>query len=81
MSAQRRNRTDLLDVWNDLVGMWSAEVPSAQDEANRPARDSYTYERPVLSATLDLHAADLIEFSSLDGDDGVLIHLRPTVRP
>ena len=80
MSAQRRNRTDLVNVWNDLVGLWSAEVPSAQDDANRPARDSYTYERPALSASLDLHAADLIEFS-VDDEEGALIHLRPTVRP
>lgn len=81
MSAQRRNRTDLVNVWNDLVGMWSAEVPSAQEDASRPARDSYTYERPLLTAALDMHAADLIEFSSVDEEDGVLIHLRPTVRP
>lgn len=80
MSAQRRTRTDLVNVWSDLVGMWSAEVPSSHEEATRPARDSYSYERPMLALSFDLHAADLMEFGA-DDEDGVLIHLRPTLRP
>jgi hypothetical protein len=82
MSAKRRDRTDLLNVWNDLVGMWTSEsldlCESAQD-ATRPARDSYTHERPLISARLDVYADDLIEVNSLD--DSTPIYLRPTLRP
>jgi hypothetical protein len=81
MSAQRRDRTDLLNVWNDLVGMWTSEsldtFESAQD-GTRPARDSYTYERPMISARLDAYADDLIEVNL---DDSAPIHLRRTLRP
>jgi hypothetical protein len=62
--------------------MWTAEGldhdESAHD-ANRPPRDSYTHERPLISARLDIYADDLIEISS--SDESLHIHLRPTVRP
>jgi hypothetical protein len=76
MSAQRRNRIDLLNVWNEMVGMRGAEVFGD----GRPPRDSYTYERPLISGRIDLYAADLIDFSQPD-EEGLLIHLRPTLRP
>lgn len=77
MSAQRRNRTDLLNVWNEMVGMSGAEYAEGQ---SRPPRDSYTHERPLISGRIDFYAADLIDFDQADGD-GVFIHLRPTLRP
>lgn len=77
MSAQRRNRIDLLNVWNEMVGTSDAEAFG--EGHSRPPRDSYTHERPMISARIDFYAADLIDFTQ--DEDGVLIHLRPTLRP
>jgi hypothetical protein len=48
--------------------------------SRRPARDSYTQERPLLSASWDLHADDLIDESCVE-DEAQRIHLMRTLRP
>jgi hypothetical protein len=89
MSALRKVQPVLVHVWNDMADAWSEEESFAGDDApntgvfaRRPPRDSYTHERPLIAATLDLHAEHLCDLSaSLDDEDALAIHLRLTLRP
>jgi hypothetical protein len=53
---------------------------SVRDARERVPKDSYTHEKPLLSASWVFHAADLIEVDAAD-DDGALVHILPTLRP
>jgi hypothetical protein len=87
MSKRRHNQAESVTVWNDLVSGWSEDesendnsAPGTGVFARRLPRDSYTHETPLLSASWDLHAEDLIEVD-LPEDDEQRVHLLPTVRP
>jgi hypothetical protein len=85
MSTRRQNQAELVCVWNDLVSAWSEEGAESEENASvetgvfarRPPRDSYTQERPLLSASWDVHADDLLD----EGAAGNDIHLLRTLRP
>jgi hypothetical protein len=90
MSALRSNQAVLVNVWNDMADAWSEEEACATDEAapntgvfaRRLPRDSYTHERPLLAATLDLHAEDLADLGASGEEQSALsVHLRLTFRP
>jgi hypothetical protein len=90
MSALRSNQAVLINVWNDMADAWSEEEACASDEgapntgvfARRLPRDSYTHERPLLAATLDLHADDLRDRGASTEDESALsVYLRLTLRP
>jgi hypothetical protein len=86
MSARRQNQAELLNTWNEAVGDWSEEEigqdngPETGVFARRVPKDSYTHEKPLLSASWVFHAADLLEVDAPD-EDGKLVHLLPTLRP
>ncbi len=86
MSACRQNRAELVNVWNEAVGDWSEEEigenngPETGVFVRRVPKDSYTQEKPLLSASWTFHAADLIEVDAPD-EDGKLVHILPTLRP
>jgi hypothetical protein len=86
MSSHRRNQAHLLNVWNDFVDGWSDEASEGDDSqqsstgVRRALRDSYTHERPMIAASLDLHAEDLLELPLLE-DPCAPIHFRRTLRP
>lgn len=86
MSARRHNQAEVC-VWNELVGEWADEGtneecgPETGVFARRVPKDSYTHERPLLSASWTFLAADLIEIDSVDADEDGVVHLLPTLRP
>ena len=87
MSARHHNEAlCLVDAWFD----GAVESHDGYDSINdtgvmkRPQRDSYTHERPLLAASLELRpsiAADLLEPDAMLEDDALSIHARPTLRP
>lgn len=87
MSARSHKQAEVC-VWNELVGEWADEETSEDGGpetgvfARRVPKDSYTHEKPLLSASWTFLAADLIEIDAVDADeDGKLVHLLPTLRP
>jgi hypothetical protein len=88
MSARHHNEAlCLVDAWFDgAVENDDSRYDSINDTGvmKRPQRDSYTQERPLLAASLELRpsiAADLLEPDALVADDSLSIHVRPTLRP
>lgn len=85
MSAHRRNEVVLLHAaWMEEAFEDDGEASDTQVLARRAPRDSYTHDRPMLSASLDLpahYAMDLEDLNPLLDDESRLFHSQPTVRP
>lgn len=78
MQSRRRNEGSLISAWLDED--YEQGVSYVQVKSQRPPRDSYTHDRPLLCVPFELPETLLADL-----DEGVKderwVHLQPTLRP